>query len=148
MAGTTAAAFKAALKSSLMAYGPLSGIQVVYGQDVEARKTGCIRLGAVEDAGVAPTGLKAGRRRREEDYVLHVIVEVIGTAGGPEANEARAVTLGTAVEEFLADNPALSGSVPGLLFAVVSGFSMETSETTDGARTVLDYSVSVKGRLL
>lgn len=146
---TTAPLVKATLKSAFQAVPALNGIQVSYGDPGKLVRRETIFLGSTEDQAVVdPVGFRAGRKRREEDYDLRLHIEVSGTPGGPEASERRAADLGQAIEEYLADHHDLGGIVPGLLWARVSGWSLRTEETTDGAWSVLTYTVSIKARLL
>jgi hypothetical protein len=140
------AAIKANLKTALRANTTLSGVQVSYGDPGGDAQRETVWLGHTEDGSQEPLAMRAGRRRREENYTLHVHVEVIGRPT-PEDNEARATDLCTAVEEVLADDPKV-GNTPGVIHAVVAGVEMATGETTDGPRTVLTIFVSVKGVLL
>lgn len=144
MAGTTAASFKGSLRSVLAA--ALPGVQVEYADPGKWSRRERVWLGEVEDGEHEPTGFRQGRRRREETYVVRVHVEVIGSAKDAQGNEERAVAIVTAVEEAVADDPTAGN--PAVAFAVVSGFSMSTTHTTDGPRTTADVSVAVKARLL
>lgn len=143
---TTVAAMKAALRDALAARPGLSGVQVVYG-DGDTRRRESIRLLEAQSADVRPTALTPGRRKREETYDLSVEVEVVGSGKTPQAVEARAAALAGEVEGLLADDPHLGGAVNGLLFATVTGWEMETTETSEGPRTTFTLTVTVRSRL-
>jgi hypothetical protein len=148
LAGTTITAVKAALVSQLSTLPALSGVQITYADPGDTARKESIWCGTVRDADHEPVALKAGRRRREENYELLVHVEVMGTRLTPQRTEERATALALVVEEHLADNPNLSGEVPGLLFAVVGGLEMTTDQTTAGPRTFMSIRINVKSRLL
>lgn len=147
MAGTTQAALKANLKTRLAVRPGLSSVQVGYGDPGGTSRRQRVWLGSTTDGEVEPVALRAGRRRRDETYVLKVHVEVIAAHPTPEGNEARAVELVREVEECLADDPTV-GAVPNLLWAVVSALGMDTTETPDGPRTVVTLDLTAHARLL
>lgn len=147
MAGTTMADAKAALVAALRVRAGLTGVQVDYADQGGTARRQRIFLGDIEDNDHEPVALRAGRRRREENYTLAVIVEVIGVSPAPENNERRALELAREVEECLADDPTL-GRTPGVVTALVGGMDLSTSETTDGPQTRVAVRVAVKARLL
>lgn len=145
MAGTTMAAVKAALKTmSKTAVGP--NVQVTYGDPGEMARTEMIYIGAAVDNEQEPVALRSGPRKRDENYTVAIRIEV-SSKGTPEAVEARAVLFATAIETAIAADPKL-GNVPNVLWAVVSGMSLDTTETTEKPRCVLSIDVSVKARLV
>jgi hypothetical protein len=149
MAGTTIPAVKTALKTAISGLSAMTSstppVQVAYGEPGSTQRRECVYLGAaVDDSEHETTALRAGRRKRDETYVLKVHVEVIGTPN-PETVETRAVALSTPIEEWVADNPKLT--VDAVQFALVSGVTLDTQETTDGARTVVTIDVRVRARL-
>lgn len=148
MAGSIMVAFKSKLVSELAALPSMTGVKLSYGDPGENALKETIWCGRILENEHEPVALKAGRRRREENFTLEVYVDVTGTRLTHERAESRAVALGQALEEYLADNPKLDDSVTGLLFAVVSGMELVTLQTTDGPSTRLTVSIDVKGRLL
>lgn len=148
MAGSVMAAVKAALVTQLAALPSLAGVQVTYADPGEVARKENIWFGRVRDNDHEPVALKAGRRRREENFTLDCMVEVGGTRLSPQASEERAIALGTAIEEHLADYPKLQDAVDGVAFCVISGMELFTDQTTNGPRTVLTINIDVKARLL
>ena len=145
MAGTTMAAAKSALKTmTSKAVG--AGVLVTYGDPGELARTECIYIGAAVDNSHDPVALRSGPRMRDEDYTVNIHVEV-SSKGTPEATEARAVVLGTAIETAIAADPKLLNTT-NVLWAVVSGMSLDTSQTSEAPRTVLEIAVTVKARLV
>lgn len=142
---TTVAAFKGALYDALAAAD--LGVQLQYADDPSTAHLERVWLGAVEEGDEDLRGMGAGRPRTMEDYTVHVWVEVIGKPSA-RLNEERAATIVTAVRDVLSQDPKVGGSVPGLVHALVTASEWDTTETTDGPRTVVDLSVSVKARLV
>jgi len=68
---------------------------------------------------------KSGRKEREEDYQLAVIVSVHLDQGTVAQAKARAFELLAAVEDVLADDPSL-GDVDGLIHATAGRWHSET----------------------
>jgi len=126
----------------------MAGVKVSYADPGERALKENLWFGRIYDNEHEPVALKVGRRRREENFTAEVFVEVMGTRLTPERTEVRAMELGTALEEYLADNPKLDGTIEGLLFAVVSGMELSTTETSEGPQTRLNIEVDVKARLL
>jgi len=146
MAGTTAAALKTALKTAMAADVGLVNIPISYGDPGDLGRTEHIWMGAAEEGSSEPTGMRSSRKRREEEYVFDVVVEVSSKAR-PESNEARAVVLGTIIEELIADDPKISNTT-NLLWVMLDSFELDTTELSEGPRTVFTLTLRAKGRLL
>ena len=148
MASTTIYNVKAALLTKLQAASDLSGIQVVYADPGAAERRESIFLGEVDSSNQIPESFGTGRRRRLEEYTVDVLVCVQSKAAGVQEAESRAVTLASYVEDVVADNPQLTGSVTGLMFVECSGMSMSQGEAgIDGPRVVCTVRFHVKARL-
>jgi hypothetical protein len=147
MAGSTIVAVKQALVTELSALGGMSAVSISYAHPGERGGKEILYCGVVRDGDHEAVALKAGRRRREENYELDVQIVVSGTKLTEERSETRAMVIGTLAEEYLADNPTIN-DVPNVRFVVVSGIEMETITTSNGPLTQLTLTVSVKARLL
>lgn len=147
MAGTTAASFKASLHALITTALAAEAVQVEYADTPRWARRERVWMGPLTEGDHDPAAIKAGRRRRDESYDLAVMVEVIGHAPAPSDNEARAAAIATLIEEALADDPTVGGST-NVLWATVVGVSLETTETTDGPRSVLEMTVAARARLL
>ena len=148
MAGSTMYEVKAALLTQLQADSTLSNIQVTYGDPGEAMRRESVFFGDITSNMQIPEALASGRRRRIEEYTLDIEVFVQSKPAGLQEAEQRALVIGHAVENVLADYPDLSGSVTGLMFLECSGMSMSTSEAgIDGPRIQLTVHTNVKARL-
>lgn len=146
MSGSIIVATKAAIVSTLQARAGLTGILVQYADEVDLARRERFYLGDVDEGDHEAVALRSGRRKREENFTLHLFVEVVGKASA-QANETRALLLAQEAEEALADDPRLGG-VSGLAFATVEGLTLQTSTTTEGPMTRADIRIRAKGRLL
>jgi len=146
MAGSTAAALKAALKTAMAAEGALSAVAVSYGEPGELHRSEHIWIGSAVSGSVEPAVFRAGRVRRDEEYSLDVVIDV-GSEPRPEDAETRAVLLGAVVEEMLADDPQVS-NVTNLLWVIVDGFELDTVESSEGPRSTYTLTLQARGRLL
>lgn len=142
MAGTSMAAFRGALQSALAA---ATAVPVYYGEPIDLKPSECMWLGKATDAEQEPAALRKGRVKRDEEYEFEVTVHVASKARPAEA-EARAVALGVALEELIADDPNLGTA--GVLFAVVDSVELDTTETGDLPVSILAYTLRVRGRML
>lgn len=144
---TTVFATKRAVRDVLQAAGgDLDGIQVAYADPGDRRRRESIWLGPdVEDVEDEAVSLKPGTNRRNEEFRLHLFVEVIAP-GSVEDVEARTETLVNAVLSTIDADPKLGRTVPGLLWIVGEGMDVATSETPDGPRVVVDIFLRVRSR--
>lgn len=139
------AAVKAALKS-MTATAVGTGVQVTYGDPGAMSRTELVYIGAAVDNLHDPVSLRAGKRQRDEDYTVTIVVGV-GSQSTPELSESRAVTLGTAIEDAIAADPKLNDTT-NVLWAAVSGMNLNTSESTEKPYTTLAIEVRVRARIL
>lgn len=91
----------------------------------------------------APASLKAGRTFRNETGLFEVVILVEGVGESAETTSTRAVTLGTAFEEYVADNRTLGGAVTGLNWLVVEGDG-ELAELMNDRGTLAELTYSLK----
>ncbi len=134
MSGTTVVAVKAAVRDALAALsgtgGPLSGVQVSYANPGSSARRETVYLGDVEDGEHEVAAFRSGTVPRREVYLLPVLVEVTGKPS-VEANETRAVAIGTVVEETVCADPTLGG-VANVASVVPAGFALQTDDTDAG----------------
>lgn len=148
MAGTNAAAAKAALIAKIGALTGLGDFQVSYsypGRTTDrdlvygGRITGPISLSAMRGS---------GRLKRIEDPVLNLHIEVARPGEDTSAvTEARACAIGAGIENYLATNPTLEDAVTGLLLVTPQGFDMESAVVDESSITVLTYQILLKSHL-
>lgn len=154
MAGTVAAATKAKLismLSDLTGTGEsLDGVAVSYswsGRTAEGHRdyvyggqiTGPVRLDGMAGG---------GRILRREDLVLALHVDVVRP--GEEdtaAAEARAVQIGTVVEELVAGSPRLDGTVDGLRLVQVANLDLDSGADDDATWASLTYQLGITSHI-
>tara|TARA_R110000803_G_scaffold79437_1_gene145049 strand:+ start:723 stop:1172 length:450 start_codon:yes stop_codon:yes gene_type:complete len=148
MASSTMYAVKTKLLTLLQDDAGLSAVQVTYGDPGGAMRRESIFMGDINSSDQFPEVLASGRRRRLEEYTLDVHVFVQSKAAGLQEAEQRAVSLASTVENVVADNPQLGGTVSGLMFAECSGMSMSSAEAgADGPVVETIVQFLVKARL-
>lgn len=141
---TTVITAKGAIFDALDA-ADLTGAVLQYADD-PAGKRERVYLGDVEEAEEELRGMGGGTARTSESYVVHVHVEVIGKKDA-RRNDERAAALVNAVRAALASQAPFKAVIPGLVHVLVTSSEWASSVTTDGPRTTVDLSVSVKARI-
>lgn len=147
MAGTNAFAAKAALFDLLKASPALAGVQVCRfwpGGTVERE---CVFGGRTVWTTTPLTFRPAnGRLPREEAITLDLHIRVMKPGAAPDEVEARAVVLGTVVEELLAADPLLGGA-PGVALATIDGGDLDHGVEDESSVALLTYRVGFKSML-
>jgi hypothetical protein len=90
-----------------------------------------------------PASLKSGRTFRNETGNFNVVITVEGVGESQDTTSARAVTLGLALEEYVADNRTLGGTVTGLNWLVVDGDG-ELAELMNDRGTLAELTYPLK----
>lgn len=93
-----------------------------------------------------PAAMKSGRNFRNEEMEFDIVLMVSDPTLAPEDLDTRAMTLGTFIEEFVADRKN-SLAVPGLNWIRMSGFEMENRNMQTGSLTLAQYTVRYDARL-
>lgn len=143
---STVPTVRAALVSALSARPALAAVQVAYSHPGQAIETESVYLGAARGSHTVPV-VRAGRKKRQESYVLDVFFDVV--ADGPTGQEAseRAWTLAGELEDLLADDPSLGQPPP---FWAVLGDWTETpffDDARQGFGVLLRAAVQIEARL-
>jgi hypothetical protein len=95
-----------------------------------------------------PASLKSGRTFRNEVGTFNVEIRIEGIDMSPEDTADRAVALGTAFEEFVADNQTLFGQIEGLNWVVVDGDGELVELFNEhGSLTAIRYPIKYDARL-
>jgi len=146
---TTVAAFRAALFAALVADASLggAGVQVEYGEPAADRRDELVWLGNSVTSGInEPNAMVSGRRKRDEDYFVELVVQC-ASRSTCSANEIRGAAMVGAVEDILALDTTLS--VDGIIWASIETFEWETDLSGDAGtpRTTVTISIQVRGRL-
>lgn len=143
MAGTNAYAAKRALIDALQASAELgdAGVQVAYSYRGERAERECVYGGAVAWTCKPLTFRGGGRMPRQETVQvdLHIAVRLPGSE--PDEAEARAVELGTVVEEYLASTPTLS-DLGDLKLATIAGGDLDHAVNDEESIAVITYQVA------
>lgn len=148
MAGTNAAAAKAALITAIGALTGLGDLQVSYSYPGRTTDRDLVYGGRITGPIALSTMRGSGRLKRIEDSVLQLHIEVARPGEDTSAvTEARACEIGEAIEEYLAANPALEDAVTGLLLAAPQGFDLESAIADESSITVLTYRILLKSHL-
>lgn len=134
---STIPATKSALKSLIDS--AVSGVQVQYGDNPEQAKTERVWLGPTEIGDDTVRAMGTGRTRLRESYLHHIMVEVTSQVTVLSC-ETRVFEIAEAIEDAIAVDKTL-GDVPNLLWAVVEGKELETTETGERPLSVLDIRV-------
>lgn len=148
MSTTTAPAVRAQLITLLAARPALAAVLVTRVWQGDAGKQEQIYLGNTT-ADIDFATIRAGRKKREEDYTVQLIIDVeIPTDWGP-ASETRAFVLAGEVDDMLADDPAigLAATYPTLRMHV-SHLEQASGALADGGiGTRITLTLSVQSRL-
>lgn len=125
----------------------LTGVQVSHGYPGE----GLIKREAIYVDRVVGAhkiaNIKAGRKQRDEEYTVTVVISVVKDAGTIAVCEARAFELLEQVEDTLADDPALQ-DLEGVVHATAAGFRMFSDMAKQGPACVIEFDIDVRARLI
>ena len=146
MASTsTIVSAKRSLLDSLASRPSLNGVLLAYADPGDKRRREQMFYAEVRVSEQSPVALKSGRRKRDEEYELDLIVDCASKAS-PETSEARCMELVAEVEDELADDPTIRGT-DGVLWATVTDMRLTTMETGDGPMSRATVTITVRGRL-
>lgn len=145
---TTVFATKRAVRDLLKRTPGLDGIQVAYADPGERHRTAVWLGPEVEDVEDEAVALKPKTNRRNEDYRIYVYVEKIAP-GSVEDVENATEALVNAILGAVDDRPKLGVGpndrpVPGLLWVVTEGMSVDTTETDVGPRVKVEIHLRVR----
>lgn len=136
---------KKALASALRLRPALEGVLVAYADPGDKGRREQMFFAEVRQADQDPVALKAGRRRRDEEYELDLIVDC-SSKPSAEAAESRCMELVAELEEELAEDTTIHAT-PGVLWALVTDLTLKTAETGDGAIARAVVTITVRARL-
>ena len=144
MAGSAVVAAKSALVNALAGRPGLADVAVSYAWPGDALERVALYLGNVTGRH-DPAGMRAGRKSRDEEFVVEVFVEVRADGEPQEVADERAVAVAREVEDALADDPTLASS--SLLWARVETYELRQSATTEGRWAGVRLGVRCRSRL-
>jgi len=140
---TTVAALRGHLFDLLAADSALAGAMVTYEAVSDPTRETVTLDQEVEYDGEFHT-MKNGRKKRDGPYSFDVIFTAVSNQA-QRTNEERVVAMVAALEDIIADDPGLAGSVPGVLWVRLAEMTMRTEAGSDGfAGTELRVRVEVK----
>lgn len=147
---STVPALKQALFTQFQSASALSGLQVAYSFPGDATTNSVIYLGDVRGTSVIPT-MRATRKTREEKYTVDVWIEIADAQNDSSGAEATAFQMYGAVEDILANDPTLGGSVfsGGTGWATITAFELLTGQDDSrlGWAASLKIEIEVTARL-
>lgn len=149
MAGTAVATVKKALYDDLKALTapgqPLEKVQVSYGYPGAPERSSLYfgRTRFEHELSSFATG--GGRQPRTEVATITAVILVRNISSDQYEGDARAIAIGTVLEDMLAADPTMGGTVQ--LLRVESG-ELSTEADDHGVITCLVYSVTVQSELI
>lgn len=146
MAASRVVAVRSALIDALAALASLDGVVVEYAWRFGSTDRERIFTGRAR-ATHGPASLKSGRTHRNERMTFDLVVLVEKVDGTQEEADERALVLGAVVEEYVADNNTLGGTVSGLNWITVSGVELNGLANDRGHLAELTYSLTYDARL-
>lgn len=148
MSTVSAPTVRAALVTAMAARPALTGVLVTRIWQGDAEEQERIYLGNTSATYEYAT-LRAGRRTREEDYTIQVIIEVDDPEEWGPASEDRAFVLAADVESMLSDDPGvgLTASMPTLRAHVRDLEQTSGAIEPSGVGTRITLTIQVNSRL-
>lgn len=148
MSTTTAPVVRAQLVSLLAARPALAAVLVTHVWQGQADKQEHIYLGNTS-ADIEFATIRAGRKKREEDYTVQVIIDVDAPTDWGPTSETRAFVLSAEVDDMLADDPAigLAATHPTLRMHVSHLEQSSGALDPAGIGTRIILTISVQSRL-
>src|SRR3990167_726235 len=129
MAGSTSIAAKRALMELIPTKAGLEELEVFYAYpgESQAGRAACWFGKTSADTGF--THIQAGRKRRQEDYILELNIQVIGEGNEQDETDDEAFAYLTAIDELIADDPSIgmtqgvaSDDTPRILYSEIDGW--------------------------
>lgn len=139
---------KRQLEQLLAARPGLAGVQVMYRWAGDSKDQEAIWFGNTSGSNTYPV-MRAGRKPRDEQYVVNLHLEVQCPDSADETSEARALELLAELEDLVADDPALglSGTFPTLVAELASWSVTNGLLDPAGWGTHITAQIEVKSRL-
>src|SRR6185369_3055051 len=118
------------------------GVQVTYAPTRDMDRE-CVYGGQVEMQQHISAGRNSdGYTTRDETGVIEIHIRVTAPGSDQQVTEARAVELGTALEDFLSLNTPVIEN--GTLDASVEGYVLTSWADDDGATTIMTYRIGTE----
>lgn len=148
MSTTSAPTIRAALIAALQDRLAMKDVAVTHVWQGQADEQQRVYLGNTS-ADLAFATIRAGRKKREEDYTIQLIIDVEDPTDWGPASEARAFELAGDVDDLLAADPALglSATLPTLRIHVSHLEQASGALENAGLGTRITLTLSVQSRL-
>ena len=148
MAGTAIGDVRKHVSASLAALAAFDGVLVTTAWKVGGRHRDRVYTTKAKFR-QAPANMRGTARTfRDETGSFEVIVRIEGVGMNPDQTIDRALTLGTAVEEWVADNRNIATDVPGVEWLVADGDGRLQERFSDkGTLVELAYTLAYRARL-
>lgn len=147
MAGSIVVEVRKALVAAIKTKVNDTSVSVTYGWsgDDDSRRESIFthRPRATHD----PAALRSGRNYRNEEMEFDVVILVLGVGKSPDENDTRALVLGTAVEETVADHKSNELGVAGLNWLRMVDMELNNRFASTGTITEITYTVRYSARL-
>lgn len=143
MAGTVLVEFKTKLVELIAQLPICADVEVRYADNLNSTANERVWLYRRSTGQQTPASLSPSRRR-DETLTVTVWIEVIKPT--PDKAEDRAILIGQAIEQAIADDPKVDNTNT-LLWATVVGSETNTFETGEGSMTQHQLVVEARSRL-
>jgi hypothetical protein len=142
---TTIIAAKTALIDALKSRPALDGVLISYADPGDKARREQMFCSEVRSSEQSPVALKQGRKKRDEEYELDILVDC-SSKTTPETAESRCMELVAELEDELAEDTTIRAT-DGILWATVTDMRLKTVETGDGPISRATVTITVRGRL-
>jgi hypothetical protein len=136
---------KQELVAALRSRPALQGVLITYADPGDKGRREQMFCSEVRVSEQNPVALRAGRKSRDEEYEVDLIVDCASKAS-PETAEARCMEMVSEVEDELAEDTTVRGT-DGVLWATITDMLLKTVETGDGPVARATVTITVRGRL-
>lgn len=136
---------KLALVDALKSRPALNGVLISYADPGDKARREQMFCSEVRVSEQSPVALRAGRRKRDEEYELDMLIDC-SSKTTPETSESRCMELVAELENELAEDTTIRAT-DGVLWATVADMRLKTAETGDGPTSRATVTITVRGRL-
>jgi hypothetical protein len=136
---------KAHLVDLLSAAPGLAGVQIAYGFPGDSMERECVYVARVTGT-VEILLMQGGRKQRDDQFTITLIIQAGLDGGSEQASEERASEMYAVVENVLADDPSLD-DVDGLIDAQIRQVDgPHTMQTMEGALAMFAIDIECHAR--
>ena len=148
MAGTKIGDVRQHVADSIAALAAFDDVKVTAAWDVGSRARERVYTTGAKFKQEPASMRGSGRTYRDEAGSFEVILRIEGVGKTPDWTIDRAITLGTAIEEWVADHRNIAADVPGVEWLVAKGDGRLIERFSDkGTLVQLSYTLAYHARL-